>query len=92
MQRPQGTATHRRGLHAIVAAGRSECMVAMLAVPALGAAAVSNTLAPPVKEVAYFLEKSRAVPVLVSTFDLKKCSYMEKCVVSTSNKNFRVYQ
>jgi malonyl-CoA/methylmalonyl-CoA synthetase len=58
---------------AIVAAGGYEYTVAMLAVLALGAAAVPITPALPVEEAAYFVEKSRAALVLVSSFDLEKC-------------------
>jgi long-subunit acyl-CoA synthetase (AMP-forming) len=74
---------------AIVAAGGYEYTVAMLAVLALGAAAVPITPALPVEEAAYFVEKSRAALVLVSSFDLKKCCDLEKRIASTSNEHFR---
>ncbi|CAO2658613.1 Nn.00g063360.m01.CDS01 [Neocucurbitaria sp. VM-36] len=74
---------------AIVAAGGYEYTVAMLAVLALGAAAVPITPALPVEEAAYFVEKSRSVLVLVSSFDLKKCCDLEKRVAATSNEHFR---
>lgn len=74
---------------AIVAAGGYEYTVAMLAVLALGAAAVPITPALPVEEAAYFVEKSRSVLVLVSSFDLKKCCDLEKRVAAKSNEHFR---
>lgn len=74
---------------AIVAAGGYEYTVAMLAVLALGAAAVPITPALPVEEAAYFVEKSRSVLVLVSSFDLKKCCDLEKRIASTSNEQFK---
>ncbi|KAF2790256.1 fatty-acyl-CoA synthase [Melanomma pulvis-pyrius CBS 109.77] len=74
---------------AIVAAGGYEYTVAMLAVLALGAAAVPITPALPVEEAAYFVEKSRAALVLVSSFDLEKCCRLEKRISSTSNEHFR---
>ncbi|KAF2018107.1 AMP-binding-domain-containing protein [Aaosphaeria arxii CBS 175.79] len=61
----------------------------MLAVLALGAAAVPISPAVPVQEAAYFVEKSKAALVLVSSFDLEKCCRLEKCVASTSNEHFR---
>lgn len=74
---------------AIVAAGGYEYTVAMLAVLALGAAAVPITPALPVEEAAYFIEKSRSALVLVSSFDLAKCCQLEKRISSTSNEHFR---
>ena len=74
---------------AIVAAGGYEYTVAMLAVLALGAAAVPITPALPVEEAAYFVEKSRAALVLVSSFDLEKCCKLEKRIASSSNEYFR---
>ncbi|OAL47127.1 fatty-acyl-CoA synthase [Pyrenochaeta sp. DS3sAY3a] len=74
---------------ALVAAGGYEYTVAMLAILALGAAAVPITPALPVEEAAYFVEKSRSVLVLVSSFDLKKCCDLEKRIASTSNEHFR---
>ncbi|KAH8730273.1 hypothetical protein GQ44DRAFT_768661 [Phaeosphaeriaceae sp. PMI808] len=74
---------------AIVAAGGYEYTVAMLAVLALGAAAVPITPALPVEEAVYFVEKSKSVLVLVSSFDLKKCRDLEKRIASTSNEHFR---
>lgn len=74
---------------AIVAAGGYEYAVAMLAVLALGAAAVPITPALPVEEAAYFIEKSLSVLVLVSSFDLKKGYELEKRITSTSNEHFR---
>jgi malonyl-CoA/methylmalonyl-CoA synthetase len=74
---------------AIVAAGGYEYAVAMLAVLALGAAAVPITPALPVKEMAYFVEKSSSALVLVSSFDLRKCCELEKRIASTSNEHFR---
>jgi malonyl-CoA/methylmalonyl-CoA synthetase len=74
---------------AIVAGGGYEYTVAMLAVLALGAAAVPITPALPVEEAAYFVEKSRAALVLVSSFDLEKCCRLEKRIASSSNEHFR---
>ncbi|KAF2742571.1 acetyl-CoA synthetase-like protein [Sporormia fimetaria CBS 119925] len=74
---------------AIVAAGGYEYTVAMLTVLALGAAAVPITPALPVEEAAYFVEKSRAALVLVSSLDLEKCCHLEKRIASTSNEHFR---
>jgi len=74
---------------AVVAAGGYEYAVAMLAVLALGAAAVPITPALPVEEMAYFVEKSSSVLVLVSSLDLRKCCELEKRIASTSNEHFR---
>lgn len=74
---------------AIVAAGGYEYTVAMLAVLALGAAAVPITPALPMEEAAYFVEKSKSAIVLVSSFDLKKCCDLEKRIASTTNEHFR---
>lgn len=74
---------------AIVAAGGYEYTVAMLTVLALGAAAVPITPALPVEEAVYFIEKSRAALVLVSSLDLKKCCELEKRIASTTNEHFR---
>lgn len=74
---------------AIVAAGGYEYTVAMLAVLALGAAAVPISPALPVEEATYFIEKSRSALVLVSSFDLEKCCKLEKRIASTSNEQFR---
>jgi malonyl-CoA/methylmalonyl-CoA synthetase len=74
---------------AIVAAGGYEYTVAMLAILALGAAAVPITPALPVEEAAYFVEKSKSALVLVSSYDLKKCCDLEKRIASTSNEHFR---
>jgi malonyl-CoA/methylmalonyl-CoA synthetase len=74
---------------AIVAAGGYEYTVAMLAVLALGAAAVPITPALPVEEAAYFVEKSKSSLLLVSSFDLKKCCELEKRIASTTNEHFR---
>lgn len=74
---------------AIVAAGGYEYSVAMLAVLALGAAAVPITPALPVEEAVYFVEQSRASLVLASSLDLEKCSVLEKRVASKSNTHFR---
>lgn len=74
---------------AIVAAGGYEYTVAMLAVLALGAAAVPITPALPVEEAAYFVEKSKSVLVLVSSLDLGKCCDLEKRITSVSNEHFK---
>ncbi|ORY05576.1 fatty-acyl-CoA synthase [Clohesyomyces aquaticus] len=74
---------------AIIAAGGYEYTVAMLATLALGAAAVPITPALPVEEAAYFVEKSRASLVLVSSLDLEKCCKLEKRINSTSNEHFK---
>ncbi|KAJ4986238.1 AMP-binding enzyme [Stagonosporopsis vannaccii] len=84
-------ALHRRDevYIAIVAAGGYEYTVAMLAVLALGAAAVPITPALPVEEAAYFIEKSHSALVLVSSLDLKKCCELEKRIATASNEHFR---
>ena len=74
---------------AIVAAGGYEYTVAMLAVLALGAAAVPISPALPIEEAAYFIEKSQAALVLVSSFDLEKCCKLEKRIASSSNEHFQ---
>ncbi|KAF2185592.1 fatty-acyl-CoA synthase [Zopfia rhizophila CBS 207.26] len=74
---------------AIVAAGGYEYTVAMLAVLALGAAAVPIAPALPVEEAAYFIEKSRAALVLVSSFNMEKCCELEKRISATINEQFR---
>lgn len=74
---------------AIVAAGGYEYTVAMLAVLALGAAAVPISPALPVEEAAYFVEKSRAPLVLVSSFDLEKCCRLEKRISASCNESFK---
>jgi len=74
---------------AVVAAGGYEYSVAMLAVLALGAAAVPITPALPVEEAAYYIEKSNSALVLASSFDMKKCCDLEKRIASTSNEHFR---
>lgn len=74
---------------AIVAAGGYEYTVAILAVLAMGAAAVPITPALPVEEAAYFIEKSRAALVLVSSLDLRKCCELKKRIASSSNEQFR---
>ncbi|KAF2642347.1 putative AMP-binding enzyme [Massarina eburnea CBS 473.64] len=74
---------------AIVAAGGYEYTIAMLAILALGAAAVPITPALPVEEAVYFVERSRAVLVLVSSYDLEMCCRLEERISSTSNEHFR---
>ncbi|KAF2649870.1 acetyl-CoA synthetase-like protein [Lophiostoma macrostomum CBS 122681] len=74
---------------AIVAAGGYEYTVAMLAVLALGAAAVPIAPALPIEEAAYFIEKSQAALVLVSSFDLEKCCKLEKRIALSSNEHFQ---
>jgi malonyl-CoA/methylmalonyl-CoA synthetase len=74
---------------AIVAAGGYEYAVAMLAVLALGAAAVPIAPALPLEEAAYFIEKSQAALMLVSSFDLEKCCKLEKRISSSSNEHFQ---
>ncbi|UPX16767.1 uncharacterized protein EKO05_0007153 [Ascochyta rabiei] len=74
---------------ATVAAGGYEYTVAMLAVLAMGAAAVLTMPALPVEEAAYFVEKAQAALALVSSLDLRKCCELEKRITSTSNEHFR---
>jgi len=74
---------------AVLAAGGYEYTVAMLAVLALGAAAVPITPALSTEEAAYFVQKARAPLVLVSSFDLEKCYQLETLVSSTSNEHFK---
>lgn len=74
---------------AVLAAGGYEYAVAMLAVLAVGAASVPITPALPIEEAAYFIEKSRSVLVLLSSFDLDKGQNLAKRIASTSNKQFR---
>jgi malonyl-CoA/methylmalonyl-CoA synthetase len=61
----------------------------MLAVLAVGAAAVPMTPALPIDEAAYFIDKSKSVLVLLSSFDLEKGQNLVKRISSTSNKQFR---
>ncbi|KAA8620079.1 CaiC Acyl-CoA synthetase AMP-forming AMP-acid ligase II [Pyrenophora tritici-repentis] len=68
---------------AIVAAGGYEYTVAILAILALGAAAV------PVEGASYFIEKSQAALVLSSSVDMSKCLDLERRVVATSGRSFR---
>lgn len=75
---------------AIVAPGGYEYTVAMLAVLALGAAAVPMTPALPVEEAVYFVEKSRSALVLASSADISKCRALEQRISSTSNPQFQV--
>lgn len=72
-----------------MAAGGYEYVVAMLAVLALGAAAVPITPALPVEEAVYYVQKSKSAMVLVSSFDREKCYDLEKRIATTSNKHFR---
>ncbi|KAF2471712.1 fatty-acyl-CoA synthase [Lindgomyces ingoldianus] len=74
---------------AIIAAGGYEYTVAMLATLALGAATVPIAPALPVEEAAYFIEKSRAALVLVSSVNLEKCCKLEKRISSITNEHFR---
>ncbi|OCK85351.1 putative AMP-binding enzyme [Lepidopterella palustris CBS 459.81] len=74
---------------AILAAGGYEYAVAILAVIALGAAAVPITPALPVEEAAYFIRKSGAAVVLTSSLELEKGSQLEKHIVESSNHKFR---
>lgn len=77
---------------AIVAPGGYECTVAMLAVLALGAAAVPMTPAVPVSEAAYFIQKSRSALVLASSENIVKCRLLARRICSTSNPQFRVVE
>lgn len=75
---------------AVSAAGGYEYAVAILAVLALGAAAVPMAPTLPVEEAVYFTEKSRSVLVLASSANLERCRDLEQRIVSTSNAQFRV--
>ncbi|KAJ5060336.1 hypothetical protein J3E72DRAFT_410213 [Bipolaris maydis] len=77
---------------AIVAPGGYEYTVAMLAVLALGAAAVPMTPAVPVSEAAYFIQKSRSVLVLASSENIDKCRLLGRRICFTSNSQFRVVE
>lgn len=65
---------------AVLAPGGCEYAVAMLAVLALGAAAVPMTVALPPEEALYFAKKSRAAAVLVSAGALRLGLDLEKLV------------
>lgn len=65
---------------AVLAPGGHEYAVAMLAVLALGAAAVPLTVALPPEEALYFAQKSRAAAVLASTEALRLGLSLEKLV------------
>ena len=71
---------HEEVYIAILAPGGHEYAVAMLAVLALGAAAVPMTVALPAEEAVYFATKSRAAAVLVSTDALGLGLALEKLV------------
>ncbi|KAF2736448.1 acetyl-CoA synthetase-like protein [Polyplosphaeria fusca] len=60
----------------------------MLAILALGGAAVPISPALPVEEAAFFINRSRAALVLVSTLDLEKCCKLEERI-ARSNEHFR---
>ncbi|KAH6841195.1 hypothetical protein BKA58DRAFT_453775 [Alternaria rosae] len=74
---------------AVIAPGGYEYTVAVLAILALGAAVVPLTPALPVEEAVYFIEKSRAVLVLASSSNMKKCRDLEIRIASMSNKSFQ---
>lgn len=75
---------------AVSAAGGYEYAVAILAVLALGAAAVPMTPALPVEEAVYFTEKSRSVLVLASSANVETCRALRQRIASTSNPQFQV--
>ncbi|KAK7190899.1 AMP-binding enzyme [Paraphaeosphaeria sporulosa] len=74
---------------AILASGGYEYTVAMLAILALGAAAVPIASALSVQEAAYYVEKSCASVVLVSSADQAKAVQLEKLIRSTSDEQFQ---
>lgn len=65
---------------AVLAPGGHEYAVAILAILAVGAAAVPMTVALPPEEALYFATKSRAVAVLVSSEALRLGTQLEKLV------------
>jgi malonyl-CoA/methylmalonyl-CoA synthetase len=70
--------SHEEVYIAVIAAGGYEYAVAVLAILALGAAAVPITPALPVDEAVYFIQKSRAALVLTSTTNKAKGEALEK--------------
>jgi malonyl-CoA/methylmalonyl-CoA synthetase len=75
---------------AILASGGYEFTVAILAILALGAAAVPITNVLPVEEAAYFVRKSKAVVILAQSSALSLAQALEKVIVQSSDANFRV--
>lgn len=88
-----GTATalekHDEAYIAILASGGYEYTVAILATLALGAAAVPISSALSVQEAAYYVERSCASVVLVSSADQAKGVLLEKLIQSTRDKKFQ---
>ncbi|KAJ4294359.1 hypothetical protein N0V90_008049 [Kalmusia sp. IMI 367209] len=74
---------------AILAAGGYEYTVAMLAVLALGAAAVPIAPAVSAEEGAYYVLKSHAAVLLASSVDHAKSCLLDELVRSRSNEQFR---
>lgn len=77
---------------AILASGGYEYTVAMLAILALGAAAVPIASALSVQEAAFYVQKSRARVVLASSEDRTKGDVLEELICSTSDKRFTSLQ
>lgn len=74
---------------AILSAGGYEFTVAILAVLALGAAAVPMTTLLPVEEAAYFIRKSKAVAVLAQSTALHLAGSLAKTIIQSSDIEFR---
>jgi malonyl-CoA/methylmalonyl-CoA synthetase len=75
---------------AILAAGGYEYTVAILAVLALGAAAVPITTVLPVDEATYFIHKSKAVAVLAQSSAIALAQGLEKAVTQSTDADFRM--
>lgn len=73
----------------ILAPGGYEYAVAILAVLALGAAAVPLTTALPVEEAAYFVRKSRAAAVLTCSSAIDIGCALQKLITESDNASFR---
>jgi malonyl-CoA/methylmalonyl-CoA synthetase len=75
---------------AILAAGGYEFTIAILAVLALGAAAVPITTVLPVEEATYFINKSKAIAVLAQSTAMTLAQGLEKAIIQSSDAEFRV--
>jgi malonyl-CoA/methylmalonyl-CoA synthetase len=75
---------------AILAGGGYEYTVAILAVLALGAAAVPMTTVLPVDEATYFVHKSKAVAVLAQSSAINLAQDLEKAIMQSTDSDFRM--
>ncbi|KAI9708721.1 MAG: hypothetical protein M1820_003676 [Bogoriella megaspora] len=73
---------------AVLAPGGYEFTCAVLAILALGAAVVPMTIVLPVQEAAYFINKSQAKAVLVSSSAMDLGAELASTVSNTNNLNF----